>query len=629
MAFGKADVGLIKADRAAQTIDPNLAMSAGIGNLLSGISKTYSDNQAAVAKANEGLNKEWDKITDESMSANNDLTRKQRKELKKLYKNGRKMFVNSGGGADGDEVADLFTNKMNTVNQIGAEQKMSQENGGNFGPGFDETDKHFSTAFSGGKYENVEVDGVTMVKIKNPDGYGGEDSDGYTYFNKQNLPRAMDQWTDGSTSILENWDADVTNNVNWEKNMTAGTFANKYKKSFPKKMNYFQAQDLISSDHSDDGIDNSFLSEFSKGSLPKSYYSDINDADGEENFITVTRDGKAVTYDPSLGPMGGLTKEELTGYIKGVDSNGNKDYTNMSKVNEFIKEKYSTFMGDVTKDAYDKTQKEKMEASNRYFNQPNANAEDGSGFSIMDGGSGTFPSSSAVTTQKKKVLKDTKFATATSAKMMSITGDGPEDVSQDQIEDWNKFKGWKDQLGDDGDLITNLNRTYGNYDDVEITSDDGVLAVVVDGKEEIYNFTDKNIDKNLLMRKLEEHLGRSSFNDYSELSTLNNDASTWSETLGSGNRSILQQLGEGDNITIKLRNMDRNSTEFREEVLNSSINGIAMEEKDVLQALGSGAGETFETKAQYKEYFMKNNGGLSVAVDEAQFEEAWGNYKIK
>jgi len=75
MAFGKADTGLIQADRAAREMDPMLGVSAGIGNFLGGLNKSFQANQAAMAKANADLDKEWSKITSDSMNSNNDLTR--------------------------------------------------------------------------------------------------------------------------------------------------------------------------------------------------------------------------------------------------------------------------------------------------------------------------------------------------------------------------------------------------------------------------------------------------------------------------------------------------------------------------------------------------------------------------
>tara|TARA_R110001592_G_scaffold169907_1_gene406634 strand:+ start:937 stop:2838 length:1902 start_codon:yes stop_codon:yes gene_type:complete len=633
MAFGKADTGLIQADRAAQTMDPMLGVSAGIGNLIGGINKSLQANQAAMAKANVDLDKEWSKGTSDSMNSNNNLTRKGRRTQSKLYKEGKRLFANAVDGAAKDEILDEYNKKINANGFIAAAQKESLDNGNNFGPGFDDTDKYFSTMYSNNKYETEEVNGQTMVKVKNPPGYSGGEN-GYTYFDPPNLPISMDQWTDGSTAILSVWDEQYGGRTNWEDKMLPSNFAKAFKSKMPKKMNYFQGQDLITADHSDDGNDNSFLTEFSSGNLPASYYSDINTTDGSTNYITVTRRGEGnkveqVTFDPAKGPMGGLSKEELTGYIKGLDSNGVKDYRNQSKLNEFIKEKYSTFMGDVTSEAYDKKQKEELIKNRRYFNMPN---EDGS-FSMMGQLEGKFPTDTEVTAEKKKVLVSSKFATATSANMMSITGDGPQDVSQGKVEDWNQFTNWKQQLGENGDLLGNLTKTY-NYDDVDISAENGVLTVAVGGADapaKTYDFTNPDFDKNDLMKRLENHLSESKFDNFSELTTLGDDASTWNETLSKNNKSILQQLGTEDSIKIKLRNMDRTSPEFATNVIDNSVNGIAMDEKDLLQALSTRAkvDKPFANKAEYKAWFMENNNGLSESVDEANFKDVWENYKIK
>jgi len=610
MAFGKADTGLIQADRAAQTMDPMLGVSMGIGNFIGGLNKSYQANQAAMAKANAELDKEWSKITSDAMNSNNELTRAGRRKQKKLWREGKRAFVNAADGADRDEIADAYIKKINSNGFIASGQKQSQQNGNNFGPGFDDTDKYFSTMYSGDQYETVEVNGQNMVKIKNPPGYTG--GDGFTYFDEKNLPISMDQWTDGSTAILGVWSDQYTNRTKWDEKMTAGTFADQYKSTLPKDMNYFQAQDLIAADHSKDGKDNSFLKEFTSGNLPASYYSDINTTDGETNYITVMRDGKAVAFDPNAklpngdkDPRGGLSEEELIGYIKGFDSNGVKDYRNQSKLNEFIKEKYSAFMGDVTSDAYNEKQKEELIKNRRYFNQPNA---DGT-FSMMGNLSGKFPTAEEVTTEKETTLQNMKFDSAVSASIMTKTGDN---ISKDGVTDWNKFTDWENALDPDtGGLLANLKSNY-NYADVVFSSNSkGDLVVQVGDAEEVYPFGDKNKDKNALMQDLKEQLSMSNFDNYNELTTLGDDASTWMKTISSQNKEVVQNLSE---------------TEMLPEgaAAGELLKKGGLSEQEALKNLSlTVEGQEFNTKAEYKAWFMENNKGISKAVDEAQFNDYW------
>lgn len=660
MAFGKADTGLIQADRAAREMDPMLGVSAGIGNFLGGLNKSYQANQAAIAKANVDLDKEWSKITSEAMNSNNDLTRAGRMAQKKLYREGKKAFANAKDGAERDEIADYYNKKINSNGFIASGQKQSQDNGNSWGPGFDDTDKYFSTMFSGDRYETEEVNGQSMVKIKNPPGYTGGQN-GYTYFDQANLPISMDQWTDGSTSILGVWNEQYGGRTNWEEKMLPGNFAEKYKASFPKKMNYFQAQDLIAADHSQDGKDNSFLNEFTSGNLPSSYYSDINTTDGSTNYITVQRrvneakqgplnkgeirdkdkDGMPVgvdaegepgagkvidvTFDPNAtlpngekDPMGGLTKEELTGYIKGLDSNGVKDYRNQSKLNEFIKEKYSTFMGDVTSEAYNVKQKEELIKNRRYFNMPN---EDGT-FSMMGDLSGKFPTAKEVTTEKKTVLQNMKFDSAVSANIMTGTGDN---ISKDGVTDWNKFTDWENALDPDtGDLLANLKSNY-NYADVVFSSNSkGDLVVQVGDAEETYPFGDKNKDKNALMQDLKEQLNMSNFDNYNELTTLGDDASTWMKTISGQNKEVIQNLSETD----MLPEDDR----IEEVVMQGNAS-----EQDALKMLSkkvSSRGDTdkitFNTKQEYKDWYMNlPSSKKNKRVAEIRFKQEWEALNIK
>ena len=183
MAFGKADTGLIQADRAAREMDPMLGVSAGVGNFLAGLNKTYDANAAAMAKAASERGDKWDKITTDLMSANNKLPREQRRELKQLFRFYKKQYANAADSADMDEVYDNFEREANITNKLAADINVSRDNGQNYGPGFDDNDIYFSTAFSNGESQRVNRNGKQMIRIKNPEGYnGGADSDGFTYF---------------------------------------------------------------------------------------------------------------------------------------------------------------------------------------------------------------------------------------------------------------------------------------------------------------------------------------------------------------------------------------------------------------------------------------------------------------
>jgi hypothetical protein len=299
-----------------------------------------------------------------------------------------------------------------------------------------------------------------------------------------------------------------------------------------------------------------------------------------------------------------VSEEELIGYIKGFDSNGVKDYRNQSKLNEFIKEKYSAFMGDVTSDAYDEKQKEELIKNRRYFNMPNA---DGT-FSMMGNLSGKFPTAKEVTTEKETTLQNMKFDSAVSASIMTKTGDN---ISKDGVTDWNKFTDWENALDPDaGGLLANLKSNY-NYADVEFSSNSkGDLIVVVGDAEEVYPFGDKNKDKNALMQDLKEQLSMSNFDNYNELTTLGDDASTWMKTISSQNKEVVQNLSDEDMLP--------KVTDAGELLKKGGLS-----EQEALKALSSQiSDQEFNTKEEYKAWYMEKNGGSS-ARNEVQFNDYW------
>ena len=235
--------------------------------------------------------------------------------------------------------------------------------------------------------------------------------------------------------------------------------------------------------------------------------------------------------------------------------------------------------------------------------------EDGT-FSMMGQLDGKFPTDKEVTTEKKNVLQNMKFDSAISADILTKTGDGPGDIKKDGITDWNKFTDWKNALDEDeGNLLANLKKNY-NYSDVDFASDDGNLIVTVNGAEETYPFSDTNKDKNALMQDLKEQLSGSSFDDYNELTTLGDDASTWMKTISGQNKEVVQNLSETDMLP-------------KQKAAGELLNQGGLSEEDALKNLSLQRNQKFTTKAEYKAWFMENNNGLSESVDEAQFNDYW------
>ena len=541
MAFGKADTGLINADKARYGVDEGANIAASIGAVAQGVIANNVNRQNSIKKANQEMDAAWDKDTRDVTRSGDTRDEKTSKNVTENSRKNKREYANGNAEQKANAVK-KYKKNVDQNNEINAARIVSVENGNVFGPGYDETDKYFAKSFQTNQHEVVDVDGETMIKIKAPDGYASKD--GFVYFPSNNPPTAMSSWDKGSGDVMGIWNENHGENVKWENNKTSAGF----KKSYQEKLgnvNYFQAQDLISSDHSDDEIDNSFLKQFTTGQLSSSYFENLDSTDKEKSYISIVRSTKpksttplnkgemvdgdgdglptgidanegTVTYDPAKGPMGGLTEEELTGYLKGQLSDGSRDYGNKTRINEFIVDKYSSFMGDVTSDSYNKRQKEELIKANRYFNAPKKGTAYGE-FSTFDPQlNGRAPEAAEVLTEKKRVYKDMKFDAA-----VQIGG----------IKDLNTID-FSTAFSENGEMFKNLESQYSSYDDVSMNSEAGILTVDVDGAIKTFDFNTggKTKDKNELMKSLKNHLNTSKMGGMTDLDSLGSDSSTWFET---------------------------------------------------------------------------------------------------
>lgn len=536
MAFGKADLGLIKADATRYGIDEGVGTAAAAGQFAKQMIGMQLQKDKAKAESIQKVNDDYYKrVNTELPEGSKGYTREALAFLSPLMKIGKNLFANQDKIGQ-DQVVNAVQNNINAAKQMSSNTHMNIENGGVFGPGYDETDEYFVKASVNS--EIVNVDGVPMRKIKAPEGYPSKD--GFVYFNVNNDPVGMDKWHAGSTKVMDIWNRNIVGEdgkpVNWEKTGSSATAIGAKLKTDLGGVNYWQGQDLINQDHSEDGVDNPFSKQFSSGQLSPEYYEDINSTDDNKTYISVYRKvGKArdadkdgiplgvdaegetgeqgpvnegnfvkVTYDPSKGPLGGLTEEELAGYLKGKMQDGSRDYRNETRINDFIVDKYSKYHGEVTSDFYKKRQAEEMQRANRYFIEPGQDTP-------FMAGKINFPTAETVKTQRETAFKDRLFegfaqgiGTQFDAKMVDMSTN----------------------LGtEDGDMFKSLQEQYGKYDDVEMKAKDGVLTVKV-GDAEPQSYDTKNMD-NTTLQRLKSYLNSSNFDNFSILDSLGNDANTW------------------------------------------------------------------------------------------------------
>ncbi len=556
MAFGKADLGLIKADAARYGIDEGVGTAAAAGQFAKQMIGMQMQKDKAKAESIQKVNDDYYKrVNTELPEGSKGYTPEALKFLNPLMKFGKNLFANQDKVGQ-DQVVNAVQNNINAAKQMSSNTHMNIENGGVFGPGYDQTDEYFVKASVNS--EIVSVDGVPMRKIKAPEGYPSKD--GFVYFNVNNDPVGMDKWHAGSAKVMDIWNRNIVGEdgkpINWEKTGSSATAIGAKLKTDLGGLTYWQGQDLMNQDHSEDGIDNPFSKQFASGQLSPEYYEDINSTDNNKTYISVyrkvgrnvsgpqtqedsekfandrdkdgipdtvdnPRDGERtikVTYDPSKGPLGGLTEEELAGYLKGTMQDGSRDYRNETRINDFIVDKYSKYHGEVTSDFYKKRQAEEMQKANRYFIMPGQDTP-------FMGGEINFPTAATIKTQRETAFKDQLFEGFTQ-------GIGTQFDA--------KAVDMSTNLGtSEGDMFKSLQEQYGKYDDVELTAKDGVLTVRV-GENEPQSFDTKTMD-NKKLQQLKSYLNRSNFDNFSLLDGLGNDANTWNLTAPSYSISYKKQ----------------------------------------------------------------------------------------
>ena len=113
------------------------------------------------------------------------------------------------------------------------------------------------------------------------------------------------------------------------------------------------------------------------------------------------------------------------------------------------------------------------------------------------------------------------------------------------------------------------------------------------------------------MKWLQWQLSGSIFDYYNELPTLGDYASTWMKTISGQNKEVVQNLSETEMLP-------------EAKAAGDLLNKGGLSEEDALKNLSLQVeGQEFNTKAEYKAWFMEKNDGISEAVNEAQFNDYW------
>ena len=547
MAFGKADVGLIQADRAAQKIDPNLGIGMAVDKTLDGMKQAAAAQSTAMKKYVQNSDGVFDKAIAKHQTGDDSLKPIVQDWMTTTTTAHKGDHANSNNQISRSKSLNSAKEDIVFGNELNSYIVQTIENNGVMSPGMNKTDQYFSKQFGGQNFEITSQDGVRGISIPNENGNGS------TFFDRNNLPVGFSKFNEGSTAILGIWNKQFANNTDYSKLKNPGTDG-EYKDALlisnnGKPPNYHQTLDLITQDHSKDGVDNPFMKQFKSGVLDPSFY---QNEDG--TYISVN--GKTYSPDASLNyntmdPRGGLSEQDLEDFLRNKNSEGTVEYQNRNNHVNFVVDKYSKFMGTITNDEYENKQQELMKQNQTYFNNPN---EDGS-FSTFFTTKGVEPKVNAVKTRKNTVNNSMRFDAATTAYIgTGVDNRGGDGAELQRVTNWNSFD-FESQLNstgkldknntEKGDFVSNLMQQYKGSDVEFEAAEKGVLTINMPNEEgnltrHVYDFTKG--DKNDVMKELKSQLNLAVFSAGSGADALGNDASTWYDQLNKKNKRIETKL---------------------------------------------------------------------------------------
>lgn len=227
----------------------------------------------------------------------------------------------------------------------------------------------------------------------NDDPRQGPNPDKYQIYNTDNLPRKGESDVN-NTNMLNVYNTNVSNvkeGAGLKNIVTEGSYAGQVLTAMVKKGSDQSGrafQDYIFGDFSEDNIDNSFASIFTKGADVTKHPEIYNTLDGnpiEWNLASLglskeeiaaiegvaggIKDGKLIhgstEWDAIEANAPGTQGTLLENFLRGVNSDGSSD---SDQRKEWIKKRYPQFMGVVLKESFTNKQKSVYEPKGQYFN---------------------------------------------------------------------------------------------------------------------------------------------------------------------------------------------------------------------------------------------------------------------
>ena len=324
MAFGKADIGLIKATagaEAGQHIDENLMLGSAIGGALDTISK----QQEAVRKQNKKLQKE---IDEKFTVPTGNLDPALMEYTYGTYENSTRDYSSFSGTdyyskTQKARILDIQNKRTQQVDNLQGLINWSRDKNNKLGAGasdqdiffrqmiqkgeglqfFDMKDEHgdptvsmavprksapkqdatITALLDDEKNETIDAEGIAALKeyrdsveeyntwqaLGDTDKHGNYNPEKYKIYNGNNMPQGED--VNNKANLLGTWNANVTTKIETKDlkvNQTAENLALEWNKVWDAdnaNASGAAVQDIAFGDFSEDGIDNSFGSIFIEG----------------------------------------------------------------------------------------------------------------------------------------------------------------------------------------------------------------------------------------------------------------------------------------------------------------------------------------------------------------------------
>jgi len=575
MAFGKADTGLIQADKASYGPDEMLGLAAGAGAVAKGALDNSMKQMEGAAKAKRETKNKFAGAYAKGLNDNSGFANPAAQQwLTGEINRDSELYASQAGDVVSQN--QTITDSQSYSNQLySGEGKIKAFREFHKGRqtralNSDETDNHFQDQLGAGNYElRRNSEGVVEWGVKNPAGYEGEKEDGgYTWFTEANLPLGDEYNNEGGAYVLNIFNTEVNKRTDGHEGVSPD-FKNKYKKQFTEmNMNHFDLKTLIAQDPEGDNIDgNDFYTAFVNGKLPDEYYEGVNgkmlteeewtertNANRDPNATTTFQDFQMGTYEEYKKEQMQAQKMDpktLKSWLNGENMRGTKDYNNLSNRSEWIIDKFSKYMGEITTEGYNIKQKEELSKQNRYFQDVGADG-------AFMGKGGKAPATPEIMLEKKmEVYKDLKFET--------VLG---ENYDVDTL-DFNKLVGANNDMNK-GVLAENIESSYANHiknDELEVDVDDNVLTLTTkEGGKVTFDFVNDpqtnqprtKESQKLLMEKLKKHLNTLEAIPL-EFEALGNNANEWN--MATGFDLVKMQTQNNNGANIEGANIDETNTE--------------------------------------------------------------------